>query len=54
VRYQGESRQAVASEPVQRGREVMIEGIEGLTLQVRPLAQPAGDEQHRESNRLNQ
>jgi membrane protein implicated in regulation of membrane protease activity len=40
VRYRGETWRAVSSQALQRGQEVVIEGIEGLTLRVEPLSQP--------------
>jgi membrane-bound serine protease (ClpP class) len=43
VRYRGETWRAVSSQAVQRGQEVVIEGIEGLTLRVEPLSQPTED-----------
>jgi len=37
VHYRGESWRAVSSQPLQRGQEVIIEGVDGLTLRVTPL-----------------
>ena len=44
VRYSGENWRAVSSIPVQPGQVVIIEGVKGLTLQVKPLPQPIDDE----------
>jgi membrane-bound serine protease (ClpP class) len=44
VRYRGEDWRAVSSTPLQPGQLVIIEAVEGLTLQVKPLPQPIGDE----------
>ena len=41
VRYHGEIWHAVSAQPLQSGQQVIIEDIEGLTLQVAPLPQPA-------------
>jgi membrane-bound serine protease (ClpP class) len=41
VHYRGETWRAVSSQALQGGQEVVIEGIEGLTLRVAPLSQPA-------------
>jgi membrane-bound serine protease (ClpP class) len=41
VRYRGETWRAVSSQTLQRGQEVIIEDVEGLTLRVAPLSQPA-------------
>jgi len=43
VRYRGETWRAVSSQALQRGQEVIIEDVEGLTLRVAPLSQPAED-----------
>ena len=43
VHYRGETWRAVSSQALQRGQAVVIEGVEGLTLQVVPLSQPAED-----------
>ena len=43
VHYRGETWWATSSQTLQRGQEVVIEGIEGLTLRVEPLSQPAED-----------
>lgn len=37
VEYQGEIWRAVSSQPLQAGQKVMIEGVEGLTLRVKPV-----------------
>jgi membrane-bound serine protease (ClpP class) len=37
VEYQGEIWRAVSSLPLQAGQKVMIEGVEGLTLTVKPV-----------------
>jgi membrane protein implicated in regulation of membrane protease activity len=42
VHFQGETWHAVSSQPVQRGQEVIIEGVDGLTLHVVPAENPAG------------
>ncbi len=36
VDYQGETWRAVSSHPLQVGQKVMIEGVEGLMLKVKP------------------
>jgi membrane protein implicated in regulation of membrane protease activity len=41
VHYRGETWRAVSSQALQDGQEVVIEGIEGLTLRVAPLSQPS-------------
>lgn len=43
VHYRGEIWRAVSSQALQRGQEVVVEGVEGLTLRVAPLSQPAED-----------
>ncbi len=43
VRYRGEIWRAVSSQTLQRGQAVVIEDVEGLTLRVAPLPQPADD-----------
>ncbi len=43
VRYRGETWRATSSQTLQRGQAVVIEGVEGLTLRVAPLSQPADD-----------
>ena len=43
VRYRGETWRAVSSQALQRGQVVVIEDVEGLTLRVTPLYQPADD-----------
>jgi len=37
VDYQGESWRAVSSQPLQTGQKVIIEGVEGLILRVKPI-----------------
>ena len=37
VHYHGETWRAISSHPAHPGQQVIIEGIEGLTLRVRPL-----------------
>ncbi len=46
VRYRGEIWRAVSLHALQRGQKVIIEGVEGLTLRVEPLSQPAEDPVH--------
>ncbi len=41
VRYRGELWRAVSSQALQRGQAVVIEDVDGLTLRVVPLSQPA-------------
>ncbi len=41
VRYRGELWRAVSSQALQRGQAVVIEGVDGMTLRVVPLSQPA-------------
>ena len=41
VAYQGEVWKARSSQPLQPGQEVIIEGVEGLVLSVRPPSQNA-------------
>jgi membrane protein implicated in regulation of membrane protease activity len=36
VQYEGEIWRAISSQPLQSGQKVMIEGVEGLTLRVKP------------------
>ena len=43
VRYRGEIWRAISPHTLQRGQTVVIEGVEGLTLHVVPLSQPAED-----------
>jgi len=43
VRYRGETWRAISPHTLQRGQAVVIEGVEGLTLRVVPLSQPAED-----------
>ncbi len=38
VQYEGEIWRAVSSQPLQAGQKVMIEGVEGLTLTVKPVS----------------
>jgi len=44
VDYRGEIWRAVSPQVVHRGQQVIIEDVEGLTLRVTPLPQPAEDE----------
>lgn len=44
VHYRGETWRVVSSRSLHRGQNVVIEDIEGLTLQVAPLPQPVNDE----------
>ncbi len=37
VEYQGETWQAVSSQPLQAGQTVIIEGVDGLILRVKPV-----------------
>ena len=46
VHYRGETWRAVSLQALERGQEVVIEGVEGLTLRVAPLSQPAEDPVH--------
>ncbi len=43
VRYRGETWRAISPHTLQRGQRVIIEGVDGLTLRVMPLSQPAED-----------
>ncbi len=43
VRYRGEIWRAISPRALRSGQEVIIEGVEGLTLRVVPLSQPAED-----------
>ncbi len=43
VRYRGEAWRAISSHTLQRGQRVVIEAVDGLTLRVAPLSQPAED-----------
>jgi membrane protein implicated in regulation of membrane protease activity len=43
VHYRGETWRAMSSQTLQHGQEVVIEDVEGLTLRVAPLTQPADD-----------
>jgi len=43
VRYRGETWRAISPHTLQHGQAVVIEGVEGLTLRVVPLSQPAED-----------
>ncbi len=43
VRYRGETWRATSPHILQHGQAVIIEGVEGLTLRVAPLSQPAED-----------
>jgi membrane-bound serine protease (ClpP class) len=42
VEYEGEIWRAVSSEPLRQGQQVIIKGVEGLTLKVVP-SKPGGD-----------
>lgn len=44
VEYQGEIWGAVSFQPLEPGQQVIIEGVEGLTLQVSPLPPPEKEE----------
>jgi membrane-bound serine protease (ClpP class) len=41
VRVEGENWLARSSQPLKKGQEVMVEAVDGLTLQVSPLDKPA-------------
>jgi membrane protein implicated in regulation of membrane protease activity len=41
VHFRGETWHVVSSQPLHRGQEVIIEGVEGLTLRVVPVEEPA-------------
>ena len=41
VHYRGETWRAVSSQALQHGQAVVIEDVDGLTLRVAPLSQPA-------------
>jgi len=51
VEYKGEIWGAVSSQLLQPGQRVIIEKVEGLTLQVAPLPELAGDERAEQPNR---
>jgi membrane protein implicated in regulation of membrane protease activity len=40
VHFRGETWHAISSQPVRRGQEVIIEGVEGLTLHIVPAEEP--------------
>jgi membrane-bound serine protease (ClpP class) len=44
VKYEGEIWRAVSSEPLYKNQQVIIKGVEGLTLQVAPLKPGASDD----------
>ena len=44
VDYRGETWRAVSPQPLRQGQQVIIEGMEGLTLQVAPLSIPPADD----------
>ncbi len=46
VRYRGELWRAISPHVLQRGQRVIIEDVDGLTLRVAPLSQPAEDPVH--------
>jgi membrane protein implicated in regulation of membrane protease activity len=43
VHYEGEIWRAVSSRPLHQGQQVVIEGIDGLTLQVAPVSPPMNE-----------
>jgi membrane protein implicated in regulation of membrane protease activity len=51
VEYKGEIWGAVSSQPLQPGQRVIIEKVAGLTLQVAPLPEPAGEEHAEEPDK---
>jgi len=53
VEYKGEIWNAVSPQPLQLGHEVIIENVEGLTLRVAPLPQPATGEQPERKENFN-
>lgn len=44
VEYQGEIWSAISPHPLEPGQQVLIEGVEGLTLRVLPVSPPAKEE----------